>query len=123
MQAFMNIGVLSVAPAPAPRLALSLPPHAGRELSPWREVLLAAGGLQLSRGEEAALPVPTPQRQGGGAAAWQGARNVPVGRLCCLAEEIVAACIKSQRSCLPLPGRGTQAAGKQAARDPGRWAK
>lgn len=42
---------------------------------------------------------------------------MPVGRLCCRAEEIVAACMKSQQSCLPQTGRGTQ-----AAWDPRPWA-
>lgn len=59
---FINTSVLSV--APVPRLAPS--PHAGRQLSPWREVLLAAGRIQLSSGGAAALTVPAPQRRGGG---------------------------------------------------------
>lgn len=57
-QEFINTSVLSLAPAPAPRPAPSQ--RAGRELSPWREVLLAAGRIPLSSGEAAALPVPTP---------------------------------------------------------------
>lgn len=43
-------------------------------------------------------------------AAWQGACNAPVGRLCCLAEEIVAACIKSPE--LPPPAWERHAGGQ-----------